>query len=97
MDTVVQAAWIQAMGSIVASIVAAGVATWIGKRWLSQRRLEEELKVAREDIVFLLQVEKHYIEHARIVDEIPGKNTVRADVNLEGYSWSGKNTKSRHL
>ena len=95
MDTVVQAAGIQATGSIVASVIAAGVAAWIGKRWLNQQKLREQLEVARSDIGFLLEVERQYIDRAKEIAEMPGKNSVRDDAKIAGYSWSGQNVPSK--
>ncbi len=70
MDPVVEAAWIQTAGTVFASLVAAGIAGWYGKRWLDQEQLAKQLKTARSDIAFLLEVEKSYVQRTRDVDQV---------------------------
>lgn len=95
MDPVVEAAWINTAGSVFASFVAAGIAGWYGKHWLNQEQLAKQLKTARSDIAFLLEVEKLYLQRTRNVDHVPGKLTVRKEVEQSGYKWSGQHTPGR--
>lgn len=95
MDPVVEAAWIQTAGTVFASLVAAGIAGWYGKRWLDQEQLAKQLKTARSDIAFLLEVEKSYVQRTRDVDQVPGKLTIRKEVEQSGYAWSGQHTPGR--
>ncbi len=95
MNPVVEAAWIEAIGMILSSLIASAVAGWFGKRWLDQERLQKNIQIAQNDIMFLLEVEKQYIEQTRSIDQIPGKNSVRETVRQKGYAWSGLNTPGR--
>lgn len=95
MEPVILAACIETAGTVFASIVAAIIATWYGKRWKSQERLEHQLNTARNDIEFLLEVEKHYIAATRSVKEVLGKIATRKAVESSGYHWSGQHTPGR--
>lgn len=95
MDPVVAAAWIQTAGTIFASLVAAGIAGWYGKRWHNQEQLAKQLKTARSDIAFLLELEKLFVQRTRDVDHIPGKLSIRKEVEQSGYEWSGQHTPGR--
>ena len=95
MDPVVQAAWIQTCGTVFASLVGAAVAGWYGKRWLKQEQLRAQLKTAQQDIAFLLEVEKIYVDRTRDIDHVPGKRSVRTEVEQTGLTWSGQHTPGR--
>lgn len=87
MDSTVIAAIIQTSGTIFATLVAG----YFGKRWLDQEKLKEQLKIAKDDIRFLLEVEKYYTQHTKDDDHILGKNKARDYVKEQGYKWSKKN------
>lgn len=95
MDSVIQAAWIQAVGAVLASVITGATAAWIGKRWLNQESLKKRLDEAQRDVAFLMQVERHYTEQTKSIDTIPGRNTVRDIVKDAGYTWSGNHTPGR--
>ena len=87
MEPVIAAAWIGTAGTVFASLVGASIAGWYAKRWLRQEELRQDLATARKDIEYLLEVEKRYVEHARGFSEMPGKQTVRREVNERGLKW----------
>lgn len=95
MDPVVEAAWIQTAGTVFASLLGAAIAGWYGKRWLRQEQLGKQLKSARDDIAFLLEVENIYVQRTREIDQVPGKLSVRKEVEQSGLAWSGQHTPGR--
>ena len=89
MDAQIIAAIIQSTGTVIAAVVAAGVAGLIGKRLLQQDKLKSDLEVTKKDIAFLLGVEaKHCAKHKE-QDGNSYKIKIREDARQEGYEWSG--------
>jgi len=88
-DPSVQAALIQAVGGTLASTIASVGAVVVGKRFLDQKRLQQELETCKSDIAFLLAVEK---EHTK---EDGQKLIVRNSVRDRGLGWSGRFTPGR--
>lgn len=88
-DAAVQAAVIQAIGSITATAIAAVVAAIVGKRFADQKRLQEKNGILQNDLFFLLAVEEeHCKQHGQ-------KIVIRERVRKEGHRWSGKFTPGR--
>jgi hypothetical protein len=96
MDPQVQAAFISASGSVIAAVIAALVAGLLGKRFLNQQKLQQDLSRAVQDIDFLLQVEARHCE-LNVAEGRPSNlRTVRKHVkNINGRSWSGRFTPGR--
>lgn len=90
-----QAALITSVGSVVAAVIAAIAAAVIGRQISGKRRLQEALKLAIDDVHFLLAVEA---EHCRIHQEESDesfKNRAREVARDSGYSWSAQYTPGR--
>ncbi|MBG6083113.1 hypothetical protein [Rubrivivax gelatinosus] len=91
----VQAAVINALGSIVTTAIAAICAGLVGQQISGRRRLAEKLQLAHADIAFLLSVEQAHCElHQERVGQSQ-KNTIRRLVKDKGLTWSGKFTPGR--
>lgn len=91
---IVNAALIQGGFTVLAAGIAALTGRAIGKRFSDRKKLEKDLKIARNDIRYLLKVEE---EHCRIHSNKSDhslKNTVRKRVREQGYVWSEENTPS---
>lgn len=95
METEVIAAFISGGGTLLATLIAAWVAHAFGRRWLDQDKLRRDLITARKDILFLLELERHYVELAKTTQAIPGLKTMRAGARVQRLEWSGQNTRSR--
>lgn len=91
MNTSLWAAWIDFAGTVLAAVVAG----LIGVRWLNQQRMGEQLKQARRDIRFLLEVERVHAEARDSAKPTRPLRQARAVCKDRGFSWSGQNTKSR--
>lgn len=94
-DPQVQAAIIGMIGSVSGTVIAAVVATMIGRRFYDQKKLQHELSVAQQDIAFLLAVEE---VHGELHQEDGGstkKRVARSRARDRGYSWSGLFTPGR--
>ena len=89
-DPTVSAAWIQGGCAVVASGFAASDASLIGKRFSDRKKIEDRLKVARQDILFMLEVEKKHCNIHSDSTNTSLKNTVRDEVRESGFTWSGK-------
>lgn len=96
MDSQVTAAIITAAGSIIASVIAAVAAVFVGRVFLSREKLKRQLDAAVEDIAFLLKVEERHCElHQQSCGE-SNKQRVRDHVKSGGKTWSGKFTPGRY-
>jgi len=91
METEIVVALIEVGGTLV----TAAIAGYFGKKWLDQQKLQQKLKEAREDIAFLLQIEKYYLQETKEDDHILGKIKIREYITTQGYNWSGKHTPGR--
>ncbi|MBK5937908.1 hypothetical protein CCR96_01150 [Halochromatium roseum] len=91
MEPEVLAAWIGFAGTLI----AAWVASLIGKRWLDQERLKGQLKDAKEDIRFLLEVERIQAEKRNPEHPMTALREARRMAKERGLAWSGKHTKSK--
>lgn len=95
-DAAVQAATIQAVGTVIGAVIAAIIAAIIGKQLTDRRRLMEKLMVSQEDIQFLLAVEEILCKESNTGTPEATKRRVRALVRKEGkFSWSGRFVPSR--
>lgn len=95
-ETEVLVAFISSTGQVLAALVAALAAGMIGKTFADRKRLMAKLEAAKQDILFMLEVERQYgirmLEH----EDTTLKNSVRQVVREEfGLVWSGRNTPSR--
>lgn len=96
MEPAIVSSLIEASGSVLAAVIAALTAGWIGKKWLDQEAIVKKLQLAADDIEFMLALEKLFIEKTRDVPGMPGRNTMRDLVKKDtGLTWSGKFTPSR--
>ena len=83
-DPAVQAAIISSVGSVLAAVIAAGVAAIIGQRFANQKKLRSRIAVLQSDLLFLWAVQQEYSR--RYGDKIGVRDVVRA----QGYLWSGR-------
>lgn len=88
----VQAALIAAVGSIAAALIAAVAAALIGHQVLGRKRLVEKLELARNDIQFLLEVERQHCSVHRVRENQSNKLRIRKAARAAGYRWTGKFT-----
>lgn len=95
-DPAVQAALCQALGAIIASVIAAICATVIGKKILNRERLQDALKMAASDIEFLLAVENHHCQHHLDTGATSHRRRKRALAIQDGHTWSGRFTPGRN-
>lgn len=94
-DPQVQSSIIAMIGSVSATIMAAVVATMLGRRFTDQKRLQYELSVAHQDIAFLLAVEQIHGEFHQQDGGSTKKRVARTRARENGYSWSGMFTPGR--
>lgn len=94
-DPQVQAAFINMIGAVVGTVIAAIAATMIGRRFSNQKRLEHELSVAKQDIAFLLAVEQIHGDIHREDGGTTKKRVARNRARDLGYKWSGLFTPGR--
>lgn len=89
------AALIQGTSGIVATIIAAVSAALIGRKFADQAKLKESLKLAVEDIEFLLAVEAAHCEIHREHSGSSLKLKVRESVRENGScDYSGRFTRT---
>lgn len=94
-DPQVQAAIIEAIGTIIGSLVASICAGLIGRQYLDRKKLQEDLNTAMGDIEFLLAVENEHCSIHRLGVGESNKIRVRNEVVSQGMFWSGRFTHSR--
>lgn len=95
-DTNIQVALISGGFSLLSTIVAGIVAQLISQEILNRKKLKENLKIAIEDIGFLLEVEREYGNLLRDHEKSTQKNIIRKKVREEtDYEFSGKFTPGR--
>jgi len=88
----VVAACVLGLCGIIGTTIAGIVAVLIGKRINKRIKLEEQFKIAKSDIEFLLAVEAAHCENAKI-----SKNKIRASVLKNSSNrWSGRFTSGRN-
>ena len=91
MDPVVYSAWIGFAGTVISALVVG----LIGRRWLNQQRMAEQLKDARADIRLLLEVESIHAAKRNPEHPLTALREARRLAKERGCRWTGKNTKSR--
>ncbi len=69
------------------------IAWWFFSSRSKAKKLAKELEIAKQDILFLLQVEYEYGEEVRFLEGVSMKNLMRSKAKAHGYKWSGKFTK----
>lgn len=94
-DPAVQAAAIQAIGGVLAAVIAAICAVVVGKKFADRKYLQERLIIAQSDVAFLLAVEEAHCKQNTERGTSSLKLKVRQSVRDQGYTWSGKFTPSR--
>lgn len=94
-DPAVQSAFIQAVGAVLAALIAAVCATIIGRQIANRRKLQASLQDAVADIQFLLAVETAHCDLHKEVSEESFKQRIRQVARDQGYEWSGKFTPGR--
>lgn len=86
---------INAVTSIITTIIGTVGAAVIGKRFLNTEKLKRNLKVATDDIAFLLAVETAHLKRNTDSQGSRLKVKVREEVRASGLVWSGKFTPGR--
>ena len=95
-DPQVTSAYISAIGTILAALIAAIAGSLVGRKFLHQRNLIEKLEEKQKDIDFLYAVEEEHCNNYKDKNGASRKNTIREKVRVErGLEWSGKNTPGR--
>ncbi len=96
MDPQVSAAIITAVGSVLAAVIAAVAAIFVGRVFLSREKLKSQLDAAVADIAFLLKVEERHCELHQDSSGQSNKQRVRDHVQSAGNKWSGRFTPGRY-
>jgi len=91
MSDVVAAAWIGFFGTVLAALIAG----MLGLRWLNQQRTQAQLREARSDIRFLLEVERIHAQSRNPAHPFTALRDARRIARNGGYAWSGKNVRSK--
>lgn len=91
MDSEIISSLIQAGGNVLATLILA----LVGKKFLQQESLKNDLITAQKDIEFLLQCESSHCENNSNGGGASNKNKIREQVRTDGYQWSGKFTPGR--
>ncbi|WP_121968498.1 hypothetical protein [Leptolyngbya sp. BC1307] len=94
-NTEIQAALISGIFTVLSALIAAVAAAIIGNTIADRRKLQEKLKIAIQDIAFLLEVEELHCEHNKRSNRPSRKNTVRNEVRDAGLDFSGQFTPGR--
>ena len=94
-NTAIQAALISGIFTVLSAIIAAVAAAVIGNTIADRRKLQEKLKIAIQDIAFLLEVEENHCEQNKRHNEPSRKNSVRNEVRDTGLDFSGQFTPGR--
>lgn len=94
-DPAVQAAVINAAGTILATLIAAISASVIGKFIADRDKLKDNLNLAINDIAFLLAVEDEHCKVHRENTNQSSKLRIRQFATDRGLTWSGKFTPGR--
>lgn len=91
----IQAAVVSGVFTILSALIAAIAAGIIGKTIADRQNLQEDLKIAAQDIAFLLSVEAMHCEYNKRSNRTSRKNTVRDEVRETGLYFSGEFTPGR--
>lgn len=91
----IQAAFISGIFTVLSALIAAVAAAIIGNTIANRRKLQEKLKIAIQDIAFLLEVEEIHCEHNKRNGKPSRKNTVRNEVREAGLDFSQQFTPGR--
>ncbi|WP_216820578.1 hypothetical protein [Synechococcus sp. BDU 130192] len=94
-NTDVQKEIISGFFSILNTLIAAIAAGGIGRLIARQGKLKDQLRMAVQDISFLLKVEEIHCENNKIEFKESRKNKVRKEARIEGYNFSGEFTPGR--
>ena len=93
MPVEITAAIIEGSFTLLATVIAAVCAALIGKQFQDRKKLKLQLDEAREDVAFLLAVEKLYGIRHKNNHGSSGKINVRECVRTTtDLNWSGNNT-----
>lgn len=96
MDPQVASAIITAIGSVVASVIAAVAAFCVGRVLISREKLKAQLDTVVGDIAFLLKVEERHCTMHQDSSGESNKKRVREFVRGNGGEWSGQFTPGRY-
>ena len=95
-DPQIVSAMISAFATIMAALIAAGIAAYFGKRIAGREKAEAERDAAIQDIHFLLAVEDRHCELHRESDRESNKIRARKHVTENtSLRWSGRFTPGR--
>ncbi len=89
---------IKAGGNILTATIPSVVSFYLGRKLIKSSKLKSDLKVALNDIRFLLAVEDlHCREHSELTNKSK-RHTIRSSVRSERLlNWSGKFSLSRAI
>ncbi len=91
----IQAALVSGIFTVLSALIAAVAAAIIGNTIADRQKLQEKLKIAIQDIAFLLKVEEIHCEHNKRNSSPSRKNVVRDEVRETGLDFSGQFTPGR--
>ena len=75
-------------------LLITAVSLWFFHTRSASKKLAKELELARNDILFLLQIEQEYGIESKLHHGTSLKNQIRLRVKSMGFKWSGKHTRS---
>ncbi|MBO2656042.1 hypothetical protein I6M49_21600 [Shewanella algae] len=95
-DNLLLATIIKAISSIFAAFVPSFTAFHLGNWLIKKQKIQKDLKVALNDIRYLLAVEQYHCNEHKLLCDQSKKQMIRDSVSAEtSLSWSGKFTPSR--
>ena len=95
MEPTVLAALIRAAGTVTAALIAALIASMVGRQISGRQLLRTRLREAIDDIHFLLEVESTHADLHVEAGDSSNKQRVRQLVRSRGFTWSGRYTPGR--
>ncbi|GIU40879.1 hypothetical protein TUM3794_19850 [Shewanella colwelliana] len=96
LDNLLLGTIIKAISSIFAAALPSFTAFYLGNRLIKKQKLQRDLKVALNDIQYLLAVEQYHCHEHKLVSDQSKKQMIRDSVAIEtSLTWSGKFTPSR--
>lgn len=87
---------IKAGGNILTALIPSLVSYYLGRKLIQSKQLKQDLKLALNDIKFLLSVEQLHCREHREREGESKRQMIRNSVKTErGLEWSGKFTLSQ--
>lgn len=95
-DPQITAAWISGLCTVLAAVIAAIAAAFIGKKFADRAKIQADLDTAITDIHYLLAVERRHCEMNKDRGEDSNRLNVRRQIEEQtSLRWSAKFTPGR--